>query len=53
MDAKNKDTVTIMSASELEAMRRACKAAAEMLDHVGEHVKAGVTTLDLDDVAVA
>ncbi len=53
MDAKNKDTVTLMSASEIEAMRRACKAAAEMVDHVGSFVKAGVSTQDLDDVAVA
>lgn len=53
MDAKNKDTVTLMSATEVEAMRRACRAAAEMVDHVGAHVKAGVSTQELDDVAVA
>jgi methionyl aminopeptidase len=52
MDAKNKDTITIMSASELEAMRRACRAAAEMVDYMGEHVKAGVSTHDLDEIAV-
>lgn len=53
MDAKNKDTVTIMSASELAMMRIACKAAAEMVDHMGAFVKPGVTTQELDDVAVA
>ena len=53
MDAKNKDTVTIMSASELAMMRIACKAAAEMVDHMGTFVKPGVTTQELDDVAVA
>jgi methionyl aminopeptidase len=53
MDAKNKDTITIMSAVEMVAMRRACRAAAEMIDHVGAHVQAGVSTQDLDDVAVA
>jgi methionyl aminopeptidase len=53
MDAKNKDTVTIMSASELAMMRVACKAAAEMVDYMGTFVKAGVTTQELDDIAVA
>jgi methionyl aminopeptidase len=53
MDAKNKDTVTIMSASELALMRVACKAAAEMVDYMGTFVKAGVTTQELDDIAVA
>jgi methionyl aminopeptidase len=52
MDAKNKETITLMSASEIAMMRVACKAAAEMLDVLGELVKPGVTTLDLDDAAV-
>lgn len=53
MDAKNKDTVTIMSASELAMMRIACKAAAEMVDYMGTFVKPGVSTQELDDIAVA
>ena len=53
MDAKNKDSITLMSASEIDAMRRACRAAAEMCTYLGTLVKPGVTTLDLDDAAVA
>jgi methionyl aminopeptidase len=53
MDAKNRDTITLMSASELELMRKACKAAAEMCTYLGTLVKPGVSTLDLDDAAVA
>ncbi len=34
-------------------MRKAGRAAAEMLWHVGSHVKPGVTTQELDDIAVA
>ncbi len=52
MDAKNRDTITLMSASEIEAMRTACKGASEMLTYLGTLVKPGVTTLDLDDAAV-
>lgn len=42
-----------MSSSEIEAMRVACRAAAEMCDYLGTLVKPGVSTLELDDAAVA
>jgi methionyl aminopeptidase len=52
VDAKNKDTITLMSASEIEAMRAAGRAAAEMCTYLGSLVKPGVTTLELDEAAV-
>jgi methionyl aminopeptidase len=53
MDMKNRDRVVLLSGAELDAMRKAGRAAAEMLWHVGSFVKPGVTTQELDDVAVA
>jgi methionyl aminopeptidase len=53
MDAKNRDTINLLSASEVEAMRKACRAAAEMCDYLGSLVKPGISTLDLDEAAVA
>ncbi|HEY4223028.1 MAG TPA: type I methionyl aminopeptidase [Myxococcota bacterium] len=53
MDAKNKETITLMSASEIESMRTACRAASEMCTYLGTLVKPGVSTQDLDDAAVA
>jgi methionyl aminopeptidase len=53
MDAENKERVTLLSSSEIDSMRRACRAAADMLWHVASFLKPGVTTQDLDDAAVA
>jgi methionyl aminopeptidase len=53
MDMKNRDRVVLLSSAEIDCMRAAGRAAAEMLWHVGAHVKAGVTTQELDDIAVA
>jgi methionyl aminopeptidase len=43
-------TVTIKTAEELDAMRVAGRLAAEVLDMIEEHVRAGVTTGHLDDL---
>jgi methionyl aminopeptidase len=51
MDAK-RETITLLSGSEIEAMRRAGRAAAEMVNYLGTLVKPGVSTQDLDDAAV-
>ena len=48
-----RDRITLLSAAEIDCMRKAGKAAAEMLNHVGALVKPGVTTQELDDAAVA
>jgi methionyl aminopeptidase len=52
MDASNKEKISLMSAAELALMRKACQAAAEMLEHLGGLVKPGVSTHDLDVEAV-
>ncbi|MDH3351911.1 MAG: type I methionyl aminopeptidase [Gammaproteobacteria bacterium] len=41
-------TVTIKTAAEQEKMRVAGRLAADVLDMIGEHVRAGVTTAELD-----
>src|SRR5690606_5790460 len=43
-------TVTIKSAEEIEKMRVAGRLAAEVLEMIGEHVKPGVTTEELDRI---
>jgi methionyl aminopeptidase len=53
MDAANKERITLLSPDEIDCMRRACRAAADMLWHVATFLKPGVTTQDLDDAAVA
>jgi methionyl aminopeptidase len=53
MDMKNRDRVVLLSAAEIDCMRKAGRAAAEMLWHVGSFVKPGITTQELDDIAVA
>jgi methionyl aminopeptidase len=53
MDSRTEDIPELLSSSDLERMRRACRAAADMLWHVASVLKPGVTTQDLDDVAVA
>ncbi len=53
MDAKSRDRITLLSPAEIDCMRKAGRAAAEMLWHVASFLKPGVTTQDLDDAAVA
>jgi methionyl aminopeptidase len=53
MDMKSPERVVLLSSTEIDCMRRAGRAAAEMLHYVGSFVKPGVTTQELDDVAVA
>lgn len=43
-------TVTIKSAEEIEKMRVAGRLAAEVLEMIGEHVKPGVTTEEIDRI---
>jgi methionyl aminopeptidase len=40
--------IEILGAGEIERMRRAGRAAADTLSHVGERIRAGVTTLEID-----
>ncbi len=47
---QNKDGITIHSEADFEGMRRSGQLAAEVLDMIGEHVKAGVTTEYLDQL---
>jgi methionyl aminopeptidase len=53
VDARNSDSIHLLSPGEIDAMRGAGKAAAEMCTYLGTLVKPGVTTQDLDDAAVA
>jgi methionyl aminopeptidase len=53
MDSRTEERAELLSSSELDRMRRACRAAADMLWHVASFLKPGITTQDLDDVAVA
>lgn len=41
-------SVTIKTPEEIEGMRRACRLASQVLDFIAPFVKAGVTTLELD-----
>ena len=43
--------VILKSTREVEHMRRAVKVVRQVLDHVRDHVKAGATTLDLENAA--
>src|SRR5262245_41184651 len=43
------DHISIKSPSEIDAMRAACKLAAQTLKMAGELVKAGITTDDIND----
>ncbi|OGQ26796.1 MAG: type I methionyl aminopeptidase [Deltaproteobacteria bacterium RBG_16_71_12] len=52
MDAR-RESINLLSPSEVEAMRRAGRAAAEMIAHLASLVKPGISTADLDDAAVA
>ncbi|TVQ47156.1 MAG: type I methionyl aminopeptidase [Gloeocapsa sp. DLM2.Bin57] len=42
------DTLTLLSRREIDKMRTAGKLAAELLQHLGEMVKPGITTLEID-----
>ncbi|MBM4279790.1 MAG: type I methionyl aminopeptidase [Deltaproteobacteria bacterium] len=53
MDSRIEELPELLSSSDLDRMRRACRAAADMLWHVAGYLKPGITTQDLDDVAVA
>ena len=44
-------TITIKSAADIEGMRLACRLASEALDYLAPHVKAGVTTREIDKLA--
>jgi len=44
--------ITTKTASDVEGMRLACRLAAEVLDMLTPHVKAGITTLQLDKLAL-
>jgi methionyl aminopeptidase len=44
-------SITIKSASDIEAMRVACRLASEVLDILTPHVKPGITTNELDRIA--
>ncbi len=44
------NNVIVKTAAQIEKMRPACRIAAETLDMIGPHVRAGVTTGELDDI---
>jgi methionyl aminopeptidase len=44
-------SITIKTASDIEAMRIACRLASEVLDILAPHVKPGITTNELDQIA--
>jgi len=44
-------TIPIKSGADIEAMRTACRLASEVLDLLEQHVRPGVTTLELDRIA--
>jgi len=48
MDNSVMDNILIKDATEIAAMRTACKLAAEVLDYITPHVQPGVTTNELD-----
>jgi methionyl aminopeptidase len=43
--------IVLKSDAEIDAMRAAGRLSADLLDMIGEHVRAGVTTLELNDIA--
>jgi methionyl aminopeptidase len=43
--------ITLLSKRELEHMRKACRLAAELLDHLAPMVQPGISTLELNDEA--
>ncbi|MGB3136057.1 MAG: type I methionyl aminopeptidase [Nodosilinea sp.] len=47
------EVITLLSSRELERMRAACQLAARLLDYLTPHVKPGVSTQELNDLAEA
>ena len=47
---RDRMTVTIKTPDEIEKMRVAGRLAAEVLEMIGEHVKPGVTTEEIDRI---
>jgi len=45
-----KDGITLHEKSDFDGMRASCQLAAATLDMIGEHVKVGVSTLELDTI---
>ncbi|MEP0899124.1 type I methionyl aminopeptidase [Leptolyngbya subtilissima AS-A7] len=45
------EVITLLSSRELEKMRKACQLAAQLLDYLTPHVKPGVSTQELNDLA--
>ena len=43
--------IHIKNKKDIELMREACKLTKMALNHVGEHIKAGITTGELDRIA--
>jgi len=50
MSTTNRQGITIHTEEEFEGMRKAGRLSAECLDMIGEHVKPGVTTGELNDL---
>ncbi len=50
MSTTNKQGITIHTEEEFEGMRQAGRLSAECLDMIGEHVKPGITTGELNDL---
>lgn len=48
---KKEPILIVKTASDIRVMERACRLAAEALQFTGKHVKAGVTTAELDKIA--
>jgi methionyl aminopeptidase len=44
-------SISIKTEADIEGMRLACRLASEVLDMLTPHVKAGVTTLEIDRLA--
>lgn len=45
--------IEILNQSELLEMKKACKLASQMIDQIGAMIRPGISTLDIDDAAVA
>ncbi|HUP57375.1 MAG TPA: type I methionyl aminopeptidase, partial [Bdellovibrionota bacterium] len=43
--------MTVKTANDIRLMEESCRLAAEALQHTGKHVRAGMTTLELDEIA--
>ncbi len=48
---RSAEAIELLSKREMEKMRRVCRMAAELLDHLGEMIQPGVSTLELNDEA--